>query len=365
MKNTFWSKAIILILFFATLSGCASKGQERFFWPPPPNEPRLEWLRAIRSEGDLPKGSLGSLMSQAAGTSSLGAFERPIDVASDGGGRVYVSDNVSHDVFLLDMNRGEMHPVGTAGTFKSPLGLDVDDGGNLYVVDGGRNVVLVFSPEQKPLTSIGNAELFNKPAFIAVSDELQRVYVTDVKENRVVVFSKRGEYLFSFGESGKDDGQFHAPQGIAVTGEGKVFVVDMFNFRVQVFDAEGKYLGQFGQQGTQPWQFELPKDIAVDSDGNLHVTDARKPALLTFRQDGQFLLLTGMGRSTHAMSFTVPAGLGIDANDRMFIADTMLRRVTEWQYLSEKFREANPIDPDLLEEQKQRMEKILEEPAKQ
>ena len=361
MVNNTVRKMFFSMLAIAVLSGCATKAPERFFWPPPPNEPRFEWLSLIYSESDLPKSRVGTIVDRATQAGIRYAFQRPIDVASDGHGLIYVSDNTARKVHVLDMNKGSIEPLGVEGAIREPLGLAVDAERRVYVIDAARNVVLVYSAEQKPLFSFGGNEHFEKPAFVAVSDTADRVYVTDVKGGKVVVFGKSGDYLFSFGEPGSDDGQLFSPQGIAINQEGKVFVVDMFNFRIQVFDPDGSFLSKFGEQGIHPSQFELPKDIAIDSDGHIHVTDARKSAVLSFQEDGRFLMATGMGRSAHAMAFTMPSGICIDKNDQMFITDNLLRRVSRWQYLSQAYLAKNPIDPDLLEHQRVRVEQIQKE----
>ncbi len=351
---------LVFCLFaFGVLSGCASKSDERFFWPPPPNEPKFEWLSLIHSESDLPKNQMGRFVGRAISDGSSHVFERPIDVASDGEGLVYVSDNTANMVHLLDLTKGTIGAVGDAGSVRQPLGLAIDAQRRLYIVDAGRHMVLVYSHEHKPLLSFGGMDRLEKPAFLAVSDSLDRVYVTDAKGSKVVVFDKQGKFLFEFGQSGSGEGEFFSPQGIAVNAEGKVFVVDMFNFRVQVFSAEGVFISDFGEQGIHQSQFELPKDIAIDSDGYIHVTDPRKSALLSFREDGRFLMSTGMGRSAHAMGFTMPSGIAIDKNDQVFITDNLLRRISHWQYLSEDYLTRQPLDPELLKQREQKMEEIL------
>lgn len=43
-------------------------------------------------------------------------------------------------------------------------------------------------------------------------------------------------------ESGKDNGHFNQPRGLATDPDGRLYVCDYLNDRIQVFDAEGKYL---------------------------------------------------------------------------------------------------------------------------
>ena len=64
------------------------------------------------------------------------------------------------------------------------------------------------------------------------SDDL--VYVGEVWNNRVSVFTSEGKFLKSFGSKGSKQGQFDAPYGITVDG-GAVYVSDHGNNRVQMF----------------------------------------------------------------------------------------------------------------------------------
>ena len=71
------------------------------------------------------------------------------------------------------------------------------------------------------------------PRYICVANGL--VYVSDWQLNEVVVFTTDGDYITSFGEEGKDVGQFKNPWGVCVDVDGFVYVCDSNNHRVQVF----------------------------------------------------------------------------------------------------------------------------------
>ncbi len=62
--------------------------------------------------------------------------------------------------------------------------------------------------------------------------------MTDLRTNRVLVYSSSGQFLANWGSEGSADGQFDQPQGIAVDTAGNVYVTDSGNHRVQVFGIE-------------------------------------------------------------------------------------------------------------------------------
>ncbi len=48
------------------------------------------------------------------------------------------------------------------------------------------------------------------------------------------VYNADGEFLFKFGSHGEGNGQFTAPTGVAVDGNGNIIVADWGNSRIQV-----------------------------------------------------------------------------------------------------------------------------------
>ncbi len=80
-------------------------------------------------------------------------------------------------------------------------------------------------------------------------------------------------FITKWGIDPAANGQFNAPLGVAVDGDGNVFVVDSNNDRVQKFSSTGTYLTQWGTSGAGNGQFNYPTGVAVDSVGNVYVTD--------------------------------------------------------------------------------------------
>jgi DNA-binding beta-propeller fold protein YncE len=96
------------------------------------------------------------------------------------------------------------------------------------------------------------------------------------------VFDSSGYFLFKFGSSGKGNGQFDNPLGVAVDSTGNIYVSDTDNDRIQVFDSSGKFLFWFGYYGTGNSQFDFPTGISVDSTGNIYVADGDNSRIQVF-----------------------------------------------------------------------------------
>src|SRR6476659_9003670 len=71
-------------------------------------------------------------------------------------------------------------------------------------------------------------------------------------------------FINKWGYTGSGNGQFFAPEGIAVDSSGNVYVADYGNNRVQKFDSSGNFLTKWGISGKGNGQFSFPNGIAVD-----------------------------------------------------------------------------------------------------
>ena len=61
------------------------------------------------------------------------------------------------------------------------------------------------------------------------------VYVSEIYNGRVSVFTCEGQFVTSFGIKGRGPGEFNYPVGLAVDNCGVVYVCDHLNNRIQCF----------------------------------------------------------------------------------------------------------------------------------
>ena len=142
----------------------------------------------------------------------------------------------------------------------------VDRDGNIWTSDEGTNMIVKFDPAGRVLLTLGRrAEsveeppaplpagqrpragwgTFNRPTDVAF-DLNGNVFIADGYNNsRVVKVDKNGRWVKTWGEFGRDTGQFNILHSIANDAKGNIYVADRTNRRIQVFDPDGKFLRVF------------------------------------------------------------------------------------------------------------------------
>src|ERR1700723_2791711 len=143
----------------------------------------------------------------------------------------------------------------------------VDPQDNIWVADKGSDMVIKFDPEGRVLMVFGRKQEASdeetgplkhpKPPLPAEDGRFRQVtdvawdkdgntFISDGYINsRVAKVDKDGNWQKSWGERGKEHGQFNTPHSIATDANDNVYVADRGNHRIQVFDRDGKFLRQF------------------------------------------------------------------------------------------------------------------------
>ncbi|MBE9541781.1 MAG: 6-bladed beta-propeller [Proteobacteria bacterium] len=333
----------ILALSFVInlMFGCAAQQPvERFFWPPAPDEPKVEYIGSYVTSTDLKKKG-SSVFSDFLGDAGGLLFSKPWGVVySKTNGNLYVSDAAQGGLVVLDFARGKSS---FRGGVLGAYGMDVDGKGRIFVSSGNTVEVLVYSANGDALFAFGR-NLFKRPAGIAINDELGLIYVVDVKDHNVKVFNLAGRHLYSFGSRGGDPGEFNFPTDIAVSTKGDLVITDTLNARVQVFSSKGDFLRTFGERGKGFRFFQFPKGVAIDSEDHIYVTDAMGSHIKIMSLDGDLLLVVGGPYASIVPGgFNLPMGIDIDGDDRIYVVDQQNKALHIFQYMNKAYLEKNPV----------------------
>jgi sugar lactone lactonase YvrE len=303
-------------LLCVVLSACAglggSSGQakpEYVLYPPPPDEPRIQFLRAFTTNMDVapPASAFRRFIVGEPESRGLG---KPYGVAIHDG-QILVCDTKLMVVVIFDLVNHKIEILGgeSNGRLGKPINVVVDEDGTRYVTDVGRGRVMIYDRDNRYLRAIGEPETWS-PSGVVIAGE--RLYVTDVKNAQVVVFEKlTGEEVHRFGRLGAGDDELFYPTNIDRGVDGSFYVSDTGNFRVLKFDSEGDRIDQIGELGMSLGQMVRPKGVAVDRKDRLYVVDAASEIVQIFDEEGKLLLFFG-GPGNNPGGLNLPAKVTID-----------------------------------------------------
>jgi hypothetical protein len=310
------TKVLLMMVAVALLAGCAQtaeKKTEATFFPPLPQQPRLQYLTSISTEEDIGGKKTSGVKEWLIGKQqSRKQIARAHDVGS-AKGKIYILDRTFRKILMLDLTKKELDFIHdeNEGALGDPMGLWVTEDDVKYVADIGRKQIVVFDKDNRFVREYGEKDQFERPMDVAVFQN--QIYVVDYTKAAIVVLDKEsGKTVQTIGEAGSEDGKFNRPTHITIDQKGNIYVNDAFNFRIQKFDPKGNYLKQFGYQGDTLGGFARPKGIAVDHDGYVYAVDTAFENTQLFDPESADLLLFFGGYGPHAGSMYMPSGAHID-----------------------------------------------------
>ena len=189
---------------------------------------------------------------------------------------------------------------------------------------------------------------FNAPRGIAVAGD-GTTYVVDAGNNRVQVFDPAGDFVQGSGRQGSEPGQLASfpgsgqggPGGIAVAGD-RVYVADTWNHRVQVFGLDGEYVTSWGSffdaqndpaaTTSNPGLFYGPRGIAVHNN-LVYVTDTGNERVQVFDLEGEFVRMFGATGSEQGQLLE-PVGIAV-TDDAVLVADSHNARIARFSLAGE------------------------------
>ena len=197
--------------------------------------------------------------------------------------------------------------------------MDAQD--NLYVVDmTGR--VQKFSSNgvfqlswQMPQTSLGKPKGMGR-------DRDGNIIVLEPHYQRVNVFSPAGILLAQWGKRGTNAGELMMPRAVAVNSRREILLSEYGQVeRVQHFTARGeKLLATIGHAGNGPGEFNRPEGICIDAQDRLYVADSCNHRIQVFSSDGKFVRAYGKaGKGKGELSY--PYDICVDTAGRQYVCE--------------------------------------------
>jgi len=308
--------ASLLTLAAGCASGPAKQSHAPVFFPPAPNLPRLQYLTGFSNSIDV-EGA-------AADTVSLISFDKheeqkvsrivkPSGIASKKG-KLYVTD-IAGQLFVIDLPKKKMEQFkgnDGLGKLKKPVGVAVDDAGFVFVSDIERKEVLIYDTNGEYLKSIGS-ELGFTPTDIAVDEEY--LYVLDTRKSVIRVLDPMtGTQIKEIGRLDDPLQSLTLPTRMTLDDKGVIWVTNAGRGNVTSYDRDGHFLGSFGKFGDGMGQFARPKGITTDVNGYVYVVDSGFQNVQIFTDKGRLLSYFGSAKLPVG-GMNLPSDIAISGSD--------------------------------------------------
>jgi sugar lactone lactonase YvrE len=314
------------------------------------------------------------------GPAGTAMFKRPLAIATDAAGNVYLSDTGNHTIRRIAPDGmistvagkggvpGQLDGPGDQARFNQPGGIALADDGSLLIADTGNHTIRKISPGGMVTTVAGEAGVsghgdgsgttarFSSPTALTLAPG-GLLFVADTANHLIRRITPAGAVSTFAGQAGTPgaaDGapgvaHFNSPKGLAAAADGTLYVADTDNCLIRTIAPDGRVGTLAGQAlafdhvdgiGTEA-SFYDPEGIVVDSARNVYVTD---PSYGTIRKisASDAMVTTVAGDITAANPgridgigtatlFNEPHGMAIATDGSLLVADTgnhALRRVT-------------------------------------
>lgn len=222
-------------------------------------------------------------------------------------------------------------------TFKTVYTIQTFAGGN-WVGDGGPALqALLTQPEGIAVDTRG---------FVYVADPADHRVRRISPEGIIQTIAGNGSPGFSGDNGPAESATLNAPYGLCFDRAGNLYIADLGNARVRRISADGRIATIAGGGSIVPGgdgdggmsteaKLSAPRNVAADANGNLFISDFSAQRVFQVNAAGVITTVAGSGTAGFSgdgaaaklAQLAYPAGLAIDAQGVLYIADSGNRRV--------------------------------------
>ena len=273
------------------------------------------------------------------GPDTAESLQQPVGVAVSADDKVYVVDGNNATIRCYDTDGSYNFSFNAIESSKGtalslPARVAIGPDGNVWVTDR-RLGIFVFDPADGSFVKefVPASDIVEEWGPLALAfnadNELYVIDVGQAEEHRVVAFDSAGTEIARWGSTAQTSnvnqspGGFYYPNGIAFDQNGNVFVSDMSNHRIQVFSPTGEFEYLIPSQGS-------PLGVVMDQEQRLYAVDPFAHTVDIYKSaDGQ--RITGFGAPGLALGqFRFPSDIALDEAGRMYVSDRENNQVQVW-----------------------------------
>ncbi|ESU23988.1 hypothetical protein FEDK69T_10480 [Flavobacterium enshiense DK69] len=188
--------------------------------------------------------------------------------------------------------------------------------------------------------AMGTAARFNLPT-VVTPDRMGNIIVVDRSSHKIRKIAIDGTVttIAGTGAIGSVDGPaasatFKYPDGAVVDSQGNIFISDQSNHKIRKIGTDGQ-ISTFAGSGTAGFlddtgiaaKFYYPAGMAIDSNDNLYVADYSNHRIRKITPGGVVTTYAGLATAgsndgnVSVAKFNGPTGVGVDASGNVFVAD--------------------------------------------
>jgi tetratricopeptide (TPR) repeat protein len=230
-------------------------------------------------------------------------FKKPVGLALDAQGRLYVTMMETDKIAIIDPRNGML--TGTLcksgkgqGELYAPMDIDISHNGHIAVAEWRNRRVQILNDQGKCLKELIYQEETKRGSMAAVAPRgvhwtsEGKLVVSYPLFNQVVCWNPAdGQVLWRYGGSkGSDKGMLNNPSFITASLNNNLLIADTLNHRIVEITNDGKYFEHHGRRGSKPGALLSPRGIALSRDEILVISDQGNNRIHFF-QPGQTTLM--------------------------------------------------------------------------
>jgi len=223
-------------------------------------------------------------------------FKHPQAISVDPEGAIYICDTDNHRIQKFNARGKLMRVIGGFGwhqeQFYQPYDIHARSTLDVFIADYQNQRVERYDRELNYISSLYSKDTwdeklqFTRPIGIAFSHQ-RELFIIDDENSRVTKINSYGEPEMQFGDFDWGGGQLKRARQIEIASDDRIFISDVAANAIVVFDYFGNFLTTWGEGLLM-----RPEGIFWDESGLLFVADTGNHRFVIFNTRGELLIST-------------------------------------------------------------------------